>query len=142
MQCLDCVQCIHCIVSGDVKDFYYSGDQFDLAKLVGQAEDDPSLRPLLVDMALHCLCNQYLKVDGFAFRVRTGSSQGFTCSGEILDWAFYLDLEQSTVYNEEWRRQHGVLWYGRYRGDTLWLIRPSAATRRLTYKLALKHVCR
>lgn len=114
------------ISSGDVKDFYYSGEQYHLAKLVGECAD-PLLRNILTDAVLFCLSHQFVNVGNLFWRVRSGSSQGFTCSGEILDWAFYSELEEATVYNTAWRQRHGTLWYGRYRDDTLWLIRPSAA---------------
>ena len=86
---------------------------------------DQSIQEPFGQMLDHILNSQFVTIPHLEhqwWHVQRGSGMGMICSGDVSDVALWQCMESTTVDCQEWRKEHGVFLYCRYRDDILMVI--------------------
>ena len=101
-----------------------SGDPWHLAKSACSLVPDEKLRKVLLRAVEWLLAQQYITSDvlpGRVWQVMTGSGMGLRLSSAVSNAAFAADAEIPIIGTDKWNAA-GVLYYGRYQDDMLWIV--------------------
>ncbi len=130
------------LIKCDVKDFYLSGDHFDLTLAVSNFLEffkvDCDKKGIIMDCLEFLLDNQFVQKpstpgkDGTpesaedryhrlcnCWQVLRGTGMGLPHSGEVADAAMFASNELLWTHNVAIREHHEITFYGRYRDDII-----------------------
>lgn len=111
------------LIKLDVKDYFMSGRHDALIEEAPLIIADPSERQLIKDCLSFTLFSQYVRVPDHnvdnVWQVMIGSGMGLRGSGEISDSCLYSLSERGFALDPDVMREHGVLYYARYKDDIL-----------------------
>lgn len=108
------------LVTGDIKDFFTSGRFLPLIEHATSSLSNSITKDAWQKLLECILCHQFVEssiLPGVMFQCTTGSGIGLNLSAEFCDLVFTHLAESNTVLDQEFREQHGLVFYGRYRDD-------------------------
>ena len=68
------------------------------------------------------LGSQYIRISERLAKVVIGSGMGEEHSGAVSDWSYFKRAEERFILCSEMREKYGILYYVRYRDDSLFVI--------------------
>ena len=83
----------------DIKDYFMSGDQNELASVLASAWPHPESRDEFRRLSEFILTSQMIHEEGEDYLVVEGTGMGLSHSGEVSDWCFLNTVELATLCN-------------------------------------------